>query len=74
MLRQAAEAHAALAMLSVCGWGDVVDVAAQDFAACLRGDMIVVQGLVNWVASAGGRLLPECLLRRVSGLVSRRLK
>ena len=74
MLRQAADANAALAALPAVLVGDVADVAAQGFAACMRGDVIVVPGLVNRAATAGGRLLPKWLLRRVSGLVSRRLK
>lgn len=74
MLHQAADANSALAALPALLVGDVADVAAQGFAACMRGDVIVVPGLVNRAATAGGRLLPKWLLRRVSGLVSRRLK
>ncbi len=74
MLRQAAEANTALAALPAVLVGDVAAVAAEGFAACMRGDVIAVPGLVNRAATAGGRLLPRWLLRRVSGLVSRRLK
>jgi short-subunit dehydrogenase len=74
MLAHAADANTALSALPALLVGDVADVAAQGFAACLRGDVIVVPGLVNRAATAGGRLLPKWLLRRISGLVSRRLQ
>ena len=54
--------------------GDVTAVAAEGHAACLRGNLIVVPGWVNRAATVGGRVLPKWLLRRISGIVSRRLK
>ena len=54
--------------------GEVNAVAAEGHAACLRGDVIVVPGWVNRAATAGGRVLPSWLLRRISGVVLRRLR
>ena len=54
--------------------GDVAAVAAEGHAACLRGDVIVVPGWVNRAATVGGRVLPKWLLRRISGMVTRRVK
>ena len=54
--------------------GDVTAVAAEAHAACLCGDVIAVPGWVNRAATAGVRVLPKWLLRRISGIVSRRLK
>ena len=54
--------------------GEVNAVAAEGHAACLRGDVIVVPGWVNRAATAGGRVLPSWLLRRISGVVPRRLR
>lgn len=74
MLAQAADANSALAALPALLVGDVADVAAQGFAACLRGEVIAVPGLINRAATAGGRLLPKWALRRLAGAVLRRLK
>lgn len=74
MLAHAADANSALSALPAVLVGDVADVAAQGFAACLRGEVIVVPGLINRAATTGGRLLPKWALRRLTGLVSRRLK
>ena len=74
MLAQAADANSALSALPALLVGDVADVAAQGFAACLRGEVIAVPGLINRAATAGGRLLPKWALRRLAGVLSRRLK
>ena len=58
--------------------GEVNALAAEGHAACLGGDVIVVPGWVNRAAAAtataGGRVLPNWLLRRISGVVLRRLR
>jgi short-subunit dehydrogenase len=51
--------------------GDVEDVAAQGYRACLKGDAICVPGAVNLAATVAGRATPKWLLRRVSGLMGR---
>jgi short-subunit dehydrogenase len=51
--------------------GDVEDVAAQGYQACLRGDVICVPGAVNLAATLTGRATPKWLLRRISGVMGR---
>lgn len=51
--------------------GDVDDVAAQGFQACLKGEVICVPGALNLAMSVGGRAVPKWFLRRVSGIVGR---
>jgi short-subunit dehydrogenase len=51
--------------------GDVEDVAAQGYRACLKGDAICVPGAVNLAATLTGRATPKWLLRRISGVMGR---
>lgn len=51
--------------------GDVEDVAAQGYRACLEGDAICVPGAVNLAATLTGRATPKWLLRRISGVMGR---
>jgi short-subunit dehydrogenase len=51
--------------------GDVDDVAAQGFRACLNGDVICVPGAVNLATTVAGRTVPKWLLRRISGVIGR---
>lgn len=51
--------------------GDVEDVAAQGYRACLKGDAICVPGAVNIAATLTGRATPKWLLRRISGIMGR---
>lgn len=51
--------------------GDVEDVAAQGYRACLKGDAICVPGVVNLAATLTGRATPKWLLRRISGVMGR---
>lgn len=51
--------------------GDVQDVAAQGYRACLKGDAICVPGVVNQAVTLTGRATPKWLLRRVSGVMAR---
>jgi len=51
--------------------GDVEDVAAQGYKACLKGDVICVPGAVNLAATLSGRATPKWLLRRISGVMGR---
>jgi len=54
--------------------GSVDEVADQGFAACMRGDVICVPGIVNQAAVIAGRATPKWLLRRVSGAMTRTLE
>ena len=51
--------------------GDVDDVAAQGFKACMKGEVICVPGAINLATTLAGRATPKWLLRRVSGIVGR---
>ncbi len=51
--------------------GDVDDVAAQGFKACMKGEVICVPGAINLAATVAGRSVPKWLLRRFSGIVGR---
>jgi len=51
--------------------GDVEDVAAQGYKACLKGDVICVPGSVNLAATVMGRATPKWLLRRIVGAMGR---
>ena len=51
--------------------GDVDDVAAQGYRACVKGDVICVPGAVNIATTLAGRSAPKWLVRRVSGILSR---
>ncbi|MEZ5570954.1 MAG: SDR family oxidoreductase [Halioglobus sp.] len=51
--------------------GDVEDVAAQGYRACLKGDVICVPGAVNIAATVTGRATPKWLLRRIAGVMAR---
>lgn len=54
--------------------GDVEDVAAEGYRACLKGEVICVPGVVNMAATISGRAMPKWVLRRVSGAMGRFLK
>lgn len=51
---------------------DVEDVAAEAYAACIRGEVVAVPGVVNQVAVLAGRATPKWLLRRIGGALGRR--
>jgi short-subunit dehydrogenase len=51
--------------------GDVEEVAAQGYRACLKGDVICVPGAANLAATLAGRATPKWLLRRISGVMGR---
>jgi len=51
--------------------GDVEDVAAEGYRACLKGEVICVPGAVNLAATVMGRATPKWLLRRLSGVMGR---
>jgi hypothetical protein len=49
-------------------------VAEEGFAACMRGEVIRVPGVLNLATILAGRATPKWLLRRVSGALARRMK
>ena len=51
--------------------GEVEQVAAQGYRACLKGEVICVPGTVNLAATIMGRATPKWLLRRISGVMGR---
>jgi short-subunit dehydrogenase len=52
--------------------GDVDEVAAEGYRACMNGDVIHVPGLLNRAATVAGRATPKWLLRRIAGVLGRR--
>ena len=51
--------------------GRVEDVAADGYAACMRGDVIKVPGVLNLATTMAGRATPKWLLRRIGGVLGR---
>lgn len=51
--------------------GDVENVAAQGYKACLKGDVICVPGAANLAVTLTSRATPKWLLRRISGVLGR---
>ncbi|MBI2748891.1 MAG: SDR family oxidoreductase [Burkholderiales bacterium] len=72
MLTQAAGANDKLGQLPAFLIGDVEAVAAQAFAACMRGDAICVPGVINQAAMLASRGAPKWLVRRIGGLLGRK--
>lgn len=72
MLTQATAANDKLAALPRFLIGEVNDVAAQGFAACMRGDAICLPGAVNRVTMIASRATPKWLVRRIGGILGRR--
>lgn len=50
---------------------DVAGVAAEGYAACTKGEVIRVPGIVNMAAAVAGRASPRWLVRAVSGAFGR---
>lgn len=72
MLTQAAGANDKLSQLPAFLIGDVDAVAAQAFAACMRGDAVCVPGVINQAAMIASRGTPKWLVRRIGGLLGRK--
>lgn len=71
MLSSAVETSAQLAKLPGFLIGDVDEVAAEGYRACINGEVIRVPGLINRAATVAGRATPKWLLRRIAGTFSR---
>ncbi len=72
MLGKAAEANAQMSKLPAFMIGRVEDVAAEGYAACIRGDAIKVPGVLNLASVLAARAAPKWLVRRIGGAVGRR--
>jgi short-subunit dehydrogenase len=72
MLKDARAANARLKQLPPFLVGDVVDVARQGFAACMKGEVICVPGLMNRAAMIASRGTPKWLVRRIGGALGRK--
>lgn len=71
MLSTAASSNASLARLPGFLISDVDAVAREAFAACMRGDVICVPGVVNRAAMIASRSTPKWLVRKLGGIVGR---
>lgn len=52
--------------------GDAKAVAAEGYAGCMRGDVIVVPGPVNLATTLASRATPKWLLRKIAGVLGRK--
>ena len=73
MLGRATQAHARLARLPGVLVGDVEQVAAAGYRACMAGEVVAVPGALNLAATAATQATPRWLLRRIAGALGRRL-
>ena len=72
MLSTATAANGQLAKLPGFLVGDVDQVAAAGYQACMRGEVIRVPGVLNLAATLAARATPKWLLRRVAGTLTRK--
>jgi len=73
MFDRAAQDNARVAQLPGILVGDVQEVAAEGYRACMAGDVITVPGMLNQAATVAGRAAPKWLLRRIAGILGRRM-
>jgi uncharacterized protein len=73
MLSGAAEHNSRLSELPGFLVGDVDEVAAEGYRACLAGEVITVPGWINLATTVAGRATPKWLLRRISGMLGRKM-
>lgn len=74
MFEQAAAANSQIAQIPAALISDVNQVAAEGFAACMRGEVVQVAGVLNRAATIAGRALPKWLVRQMAGLLARRVR
>jgi len=65
------EANARLARLPSVLVGDVEEVAAQGYRACMAGEVIAVPGTLNLAATTATRVAPKWLVRQIAGAIGR---
>jgi short-subunit dehydrogenase len=73
MLKQAAGSNDKLGQLPAFLVGDVQQVADMAFAATMNGDAICVPGVINQAAMIASRGTPKWLVRRIGGLIGRKV-
>lgn len=73
MLTQATLANEKLSKLPGLLIGQVDDVAESGFKACMAGEAICVPGVVNQAAMLASRGTPKWLVRRIGGVLSRKI-
>jgi len=73
MLDHAAQGNARVAQLPRFVVGDVDEVAAEGYRACMAGEVVSVPGMLNQAATVAGRAAPKWLLRRIAGVLGRRM-
>lgn len=71
MVATARESNAAASQLPPFMIGDVDDVAAQGYAACMAGEVIRVPGALNFAASIAARAAPKWVVRSFTGMFGR---
>jgi len=72
MIEHAAQGNAKLSQLPGFLIGDAAAVAADGYAACMRGEVIKVPGALNLASTLAARATPKWLLRSLSGMAVRR--
>ena len=72
MLSSATTTSSKLARLPGFLIGDVYKVAAEGYAACIKGEVIRVPGVVNAAGMLASRATPKWVLRRISGALGRK--
>jgi short-subunit dehydrogenase len=72
MVATAQEANAALTKLPGFFIGDVSQVARDGYAACLKGEVIKVPGVMNLAGTLASRATPKWLLRKITGALGRK--
>ena len=72
MLTGATAKSAKLGRLPAFMIGDVDDVAAQGYAACMKGEVIRVPGVANAAGMLASRATPKWLVRRIGGVLGRK--
>ena len=72
MLTSAATKSSKLARLPGFLVGDADRVAAEGYAACMKGEAIRVPGVVNAAGVVASRATPKWMLRRISGALGRK--
>lgn len=71
MVEAARESNPAASQLPPFLIGDVDDVAAQGYAACMAGEVIRVPGALNFAASIAARAAPKWVVRTFAGMFGR---
>jgi short-subunit dehydrogenase len=73
MLERASRDNTRVGQLPEFLVGDVREVAAEGYRACMAGEVITVPGVLNQAATVAGRATPKWLLRRIAGVLGRRI-